>query len=79
MEKDILRQYQQFLKDSIRKTVDLSRTDQSREIAPPPIEKPYCKDAVRVDLPPFGDIGKIDLHSAIGNRESRRSYGPDPL
>ena len=79
MEKDILRQYRQFLKDSIRKAVDFSRTDQSRGIAPPPIEKPYRKDAVRVDLPPFGDIGKKDLFSAIGKRESHRSYGPDPL
>jgi SagB-type dehydrogenase family enzyme len=79
MEKDILRQYRQFLKDSIRKAVDFSRTDQNRGIAPPPIEKPYRKDALRVDLPPFGDIGKMDLHSAIGKRQSRRSYGPDPL
>jgi len=79
MEKDILRQYRQFLKDSIRKSVDFSRTDQSRGIAAPPIEKPYRKDALRVDLPPFGDIGKKDLTSAIGKRESRRSYGPDPL
>jgi SagB-type dehydrogenase family enzyme len=79
MEKDILRQYRQFLKDSIRKAFDFSRTDQSRGIPPPPVEKPYRKDAVRADLPPFEGIGKMDLQSAIGRRESRRSYGPEPL
>ncbi len=79
MEKDILRQYREFLKDSIRKAVDFSQTDQSRGIAPPPIEKPFRPDAKRINLPPFGDIGKMDLPSAIGLRESRRSYISDPL
>jgi SagB-type dehydrogenase family enzyme len=79
MEKDVLQQYRQFLKDSIRKEVDFSRTDQNRGIPPPPIEKPYRKDAVRVDLPPFGEIGKKDLPAVIGRRESRRSYDPKPL
>ena len=79
MEEDTLRQYREFLKDSIRRAVDFSKTDQSRGIAPPPIEKPFGPDAKRINLPPFGDIGKMDLPSAIGLRESRRSYGPDPL
>ncbi|MCX5855362.1 MAG: SagB/ThcOx family dehydrogenase [Deltaproteobacteria bacterium] len=79
MDNDILRQYRQFLKDSVRRAVDFSRTDQSLGVPPPPIEKPYRKDAIRVNLPPFGEIGKMDLPSAIGRRESRRSYGPEPL
>lgn len=72
-------EYRSFLKDDIRKRVDFSKTDQNRGVAPPPIEKPSPPDAVRVDLPPFGETGKMDLLSAIGNRESRRSYNRLPL
>ena len=82
MDKELVEKYRSFLKDSIRKVVDFSQTDQRRGIAPPPIEKPYKKEAVLIDLPPyakFKDIGKIDLHSAIDNRESRRDYSNKPL
>jgi SagB-type dehydrogenase family enzyme len=82
MESDGIRKYRSFLKDSIRKEIDFSKTDQHRGIAPPPIEKSYAKDALRVDLHPydqFKDLGRYDLLSAIKNRESRRSYNTDPL
>lgn len=71
--------YRSFLKDSIRQAVDFSKTDQSRGMAPPPIEKPFHPDARRIDLPPFAKIGKIDLAAAIGKRASRRVYGRQPL
>ncbi|HOO40268.1 MAG TPA: SagB/ThcOx family dehydrogenase [Syntrophales bacterium] len=82
MDEELIKYYRSFLKDSIRKVIDFSRTDQYRGIAPPPIEKPYPQNAKRVDLLPcdqFGEIGKIDLWSAIRNRESRRSYGDKPI
>ena len=79
MDRDTLKQYRQFLKDSIRKSFDFSRTEQSRGIPPPPIEKPFRRDALRINLPSFGRIGKRDLPTMIGNRESRRSYDPRPL
>jgi SagB-type dehydrogenase family enzyme len=79
MNKELIKLYRLFLKDSIRKVVDFSQTDQNRGIAPPPIEKPYAKEAKRTDLPQFKGIGKIDLETAMGNRESRRSYGKQNL
>jgi SagB-type dehydrogenase family enzyme len=82
MDKELIKLYRLFLKDSIRKVVDFSQTDQNRGVAPPPIEKPYAKVAKRIDLPKhehFKDIGNVDLKTAIGNRESRRSYSNQAL
>jgi len=82
MDKDLTKKYRVFLKDSIRKAVDFSQTDQNRGLAPPPIEKPYDNEATRIELPPFEhlqNIGKTDIVSAIKNRVSRRSYSSKPL
>jgi SagB-type dehydrogenase family enzyme len=82
MEEELTRKYRSFLKDSIRKGIDFSQTDQHRGITPPPIEKPYSKEAKRIALPPDDrskNIGNIDLQSVIRNRESRRSYSDEPL
>lgn len=82
MGKELIHTYRLFLKDSIRKVIDFSQTDQSRGISPPPIEKPYPKDAKRIDLPQYDQLKKvsgIDLKTAINNRKSRRSYGHQPL
>jgi SagB-type dehydrogenase family enzyme len=82
MDRDSLRQYRYFLKDSIRKRVDFSQTDQNRGVDVPPIEKPYRTDAVRIDLVKPGEwknIAKVDLATAIGNRRSRRIYRKIPL
>jgi len=77
-----IQQYRYFLKDTIRRSIDFSRTDQSRGIAPPPIEKPATEDAERVKLVRPGewsDIGPIDFEAAVRNRESRRSFTAEPL
>jgi SagB-type dehydrogenase family enzyme len=77
-----LEKYRYFLKDTVRRTMDFSQTDQSRGIRPPPIEKPFPPDAPRVDLVPPGqwkNIQGLDLQSAIRNRESRRSFTRGPL
>jgi len=82
MDRDSLMQYRYFLKDSIRKKVDFSQTDQNRGTDVPPIEKPYQTDAVRIDLVKPGDwkdIAKIDLTTAIGRRRSRRIYRKETL
>jgi SagB-type dehydrogenase family enzyme len=82
MDKDATKKYRVFLKDSIRKAVDFSQTDQNRGIAPPPIEKPYRHEAPRIQLPAFEhfqNIGRMDIVSAIKNRVSRRSYSNKPL
>jgi SagB-type dehydrogenase family enzyme len=75
-------QYRYFLKDTIRQKIDFSQTDQSRGVPPPTVEKPYPPDAMRLSLPPVGEwqgIELIDLATAIGNRQSRRSFSPEPL
>jgi SagB-type dehydrogenase family enzyme len=82
MEKKLMEPYRTFLKDSIRKVVDFSQTDQSRGIAPPPIEKPYSENAKRIALvghDQFKDMGRIELRHAIRDRESNRSYSDQPL
>jgi len=75
-------QYRYFLKDAVRLTIDFSLTDQSRGVAPPPIEKPYAADGHRIDLVPKGTwqgISTIDLISTIQDRSSHRQFTADPL
>jgi len=82
MDKELIKAYRLFLKDSIRKVIDFSETDQNRGIVPPPIQKPYTKDARRIDLPSYEqlkDISNMDLESAIQKRESCRTYRNKPL
>jgi SagB-type dehydrogenase family enzyme len=77
-----LAEYRTFLKDSIRLELDFSDTPQQRGVEPPPIQKPAPRDATRVPLAKPGawqGIGECDLAAAIATRESRRSYGDDPL
>jgi SagB-type dehydrogenase family enzyme len=82
MDRELTRKYRFFLKDTIRREIDFSKTDQHRGLEPPPIEKPFPREARRIDLLPadkFGEIGRMDLSAAIGNRESRRSYRAEPM
>lgn len=68
-----------FLKDSIRRSVDFSMTDQNTGVEPPPVQKPCPPGAARVDLPDHNGLGKISLADAIGRRESRRKYRAEEL
>jgi len=75
-------QQRYFLKDSVRLTIDFNLTDQSRGIAPPPIEKPYAPDSLRIDLvakDEWQSISSIELIFAIQNRSSLRQFTPEPL
>jgi SagB-type dehydrogenase family enzyme len=77
MKKSLYDEYRYFLKDSIRKTIDFSKTDQSLGIPPPPIEKPYNSNKDLILLTPsdgFKDIHRIDLQGAIRNRQSHRDF-----
>jgi SagB-type dehydrogenase family enzyme len=77
-----LDQYRYFLKDTIRQKIDFSQTDQHRGIESPPLEKPFPTDARRFDLPPVGQwegIETVALTTAIGDRQSRRSFKTEPL
>ncbi|NTV08229.1 MAG: SagB/ThcOx family dehydrogenase [Chlorobium limicola] len=82
MDRKTLSVCRSFLKDTIRKTINFSETDQSRRIPPPPLEKPYAPDAKRIDLPAVETLKHmdgIDLMTAITKRESCRSYSNAPL
>ncbi len=82
MEKDLIKQFRYFLKDSIRKRIDFSQTDQNRGMDVPPIEKPYSEHAKRIDLispDKWKNITQIDLTKAISNRQSHRIYQNQPL
>jgi len=82
MQESSIWQYRYFLKDSVRKTVDFSRTAQSLGVPPPPIEKPYSPSAERIDLIPpdeFQRLPSVDLLFAIRNRQSRRRFIDAPL
>ncbi len=77
MDKEKLKRYRYFLKDSIRKKIVFRFTDQNQGLPPPPIEKSCRNDANRIDLPgpeTWKDIPPADLTKAIGNRKSHRVY-----
>lgn len=72
----------EFLKDTVRLRTDFSRTDQSRGVPPPPVEKPYDAQAVLLDLPAVNGVAEkhpIDLGRAIARRVSRRGYLDESL
>ncbi len=82
MQKSQMEKYRCFLKDTVRQTIDFSRTDQSRGVPAPPVEKPFATDAKRVDLAAAGQwqgVGSVDLQSAVRNRQSRRDFSGGPL
>ncbi len=82
MPEDPIQQFRFFLKDSIRKIIDFSLTDQSRGVPAPPIQKPYPNGADIVPLPnaeTWTSIPSVDLLTAMTNRRSHRSYLSEPL
>jgi SagB-type dehydrogenase family enzyme len=77
-----LERYRFFLKDTIRRQIDFRTTDQSRGVAPPPIEKPPPDDAERIALTAPQELAgafPIDLTVAIGRRQSMRRFADEPL
>ena len=76
------KQYRYFLKDSVRLTIDFSQTDQSKGLAPPPVEKPYGAENRRIDLiypDQWKELLSIDLLSAIKSRQSHRQFTSESL
>ena len=77
MNKENLKTYRYFLKDSIRKKIVFRLTGQNQGLPVPPIEK-SCKDGSNIiDLPGPADwknIPQADITTAIGNRKSHRGY-----
>jgi SagB-type dehydrogenase family enzyme len=79
---DLIRENRNFLKDSIRKSVDFSLTEQNKGISAPPVQKPYADDAVLIDLIVEENWEKIystPFARAVKNRRSHRNFIGDPL
>ncbi len=79
---EMIQRYRDFLKDTVRLSIDFSRTDQSQGIPPPPIEKPIPPEAEPIDLPKskrWEDIPALELVTAIRLRRSQRNYTHTPL
>jgi hypothetical protein len=79
---ELIKRNRNFLKDTIRKTVDFSKTEQNNGVSIPPIQKPYPKNSDLIDLvvkEDWEDIFNIPLARAVKNRKSRRDYSGDPL
>ena len=82
MHDPLLDRRREFLKDTIRLETDFSQTDQSQGVDPPPIEKPFGTDAVRVKLPrpdQWQQIEPVELLAAIQDRRSHRRFTRDSL
>ena len=77
-----IEKYRYFLKDSIRKEIDFTKTDQSSGKKPPPVQKPYSTDMKTINLigpEAFSRISRRDLTEAIQNRKSRRHFKDQSL
>lgn len=70
-----------FLKDSVRKRVDFSRTQQSQGVPEPPWQKPVPAGGRTISLPPPGNwtVPDCGLQEAIARRRSHRRFLPRPL
>lgn len=72
-----------FLKDSLRKTIDFRASAQHRGLPIPPLEEPVDQQLPRISLPDRDSwslaIQETDLADAIGNRRSRRNYSDEYL
>lgn len=73
---ELIKKYRYFLKDSIRKTIDFSKTDQSKGILAPPLEKSHNSGVAVIDLPllDWEEYYDLNLVHAIRNRKSHRMY-----
>jgi SagB-type dehydrogenase family enzyme len=80
---DEFKLYRDFLKDSLRKTIDFHTSPQNRGIPIPPLQEPVDQQSPRITLPNKESwsyiIKEKDLVNAIGNRQSRRHYNGEYL
>ena len=82
MDRDELKTSREFLKDTLRLTIDFRRTEQNRGLAPPPLEKPAEAGQRLVALPgkeAFRSFAGTSLLAAIERRRSHRSFRTEAL
>jgi SagB-type dehydrogenase family enzyme len=61
--------------------MDGVESDQKKKVAPPPLQRPYPKNAALIDLvlPEKFSVGERPLIAVIKNRRSRRQFSDKPL
>jgi len=77
-----IQDFRYFLKDSIRKEIDFSNTDQNRGIPPPPPQRPIKEGQIPIELIPkeaFKDDYSLPLTTAMDQRRSIRQFSDSPL
>lgn len=77
-----MEKYRNFLKDTIRQTIDFTMTAQKRGIPVPPIEKECGSGDKKIVLPGQEDWDKMknmSLYDAILRRKSVRNFAPSSL
>ena len=80
---DEFKLYRNFLKDSLRKTIDFRSSAQNKGVPVPPLQEPVDEQLTRIKMPDRESwslvIKETYLADAIGNRQSRRKYNDDYL
>lgn len=78
---ELLEKGRYFLKDSIRKTMDFSKTNQNQGFPAPPVEKPHNPKFLIIDMPmlDWGEKYDHNLVHAIQNRNSVRNFSKKSL
>ncbi|MBW1636238.1 MAG: SagB/ThcOx family dehydrogenase [Deltaproteobacteria bacterium] len=80
---DGFKEYRNFLKDTIRKTIDFRSSAQNRGVPVPPLQEPVDSQLPRIGLPGREAwsiaVRQTDLTEAIGNRRSRRKFSEKVL
>ena len=75
---DKIKMYRDFLKDSIRKTIDFCATDQHQGVPAPPLEEKVDQNSPRISSPDKETWSSLiegtDLVHTFGNRQSRRNF-----
>ncbi|MDA3903699.1 MAG: SagB/ThcOx family dehydrogenase [Desulfuromusa sp.] len=82
MDKDKIAEHRDFLKDSLRQTINFRFTDQHQGIEPPPVQKPPHPEQSLIELPgqeKWTAFRGTDLLDAISNRKSHRRFKAESL
>jgi len=77
-----IRDFREFLKDSLRLQINFNQTDQNQGVEPPPVQKPPRPEQQLTRLPKIDDWPEFtgtDLIEAITNRRSHRRFLDQPL
>ena len=82
MDQDSIAEQRNFLKDSLRQTINFRFTDQHRGVPAPAVQKPLAEGQSLIELPTaeeWQNFRGTDLLDAISNRKSHRRFQAQAL